>query len=273
MPTLMVSMTGLIIWVMVTCLHLINPFRGKLDYPAYKTRNPRTVRAMRDAEDNLDTFWKYVDKSYERKTGISQHEVIRKCVAEDGPMQRTPAWEDHVKAKSIQPEQLKCIYQPFSGGSHNRDMQITGAFDRLAVGEKIKPKTKGSPESVMVDVPQTHMIGTADEGNVPQVFRLDKHTLKEMKTLFHVPQSNHEDLPKEVKWHEFKRAMAHIGFAVEKLQGSAWQFTPGESLHIRRAIQFHEPHLVSDITYIMAKRFGRRLERVYGSNGASFRPA
>ncbi|KAJ6281928.1 hypothetical protein J3E71DRAFT_362053 [Bipolaris maydis] len=194
-------------------VHLINPFRGKLDYPAYKARNPKTVRAMREAEDNLDKFW--------------------------------------------------------------ADMQITGAFDRLAVvGEKIKAKTKGSPESVMgVDVPQTHMCGTDDEENVPQVFMLDKRALKVMKTLFHVPQFDHDDLPKGVKWHEFKRAMAHIGFAVEKLQGSAWQFTPGESLHVRRAIQFHEPHPVSDITYIMAKRFGRRLERVYGWNSASFRPA
>ncbi|KAJ6198353.1 hypothetical protein J3E72DRAFT_374361 [Bipolaris maydis] len=256
-------------------VHLINPFRGKLDYPAYKARNPKTVRAMREAEDNLDKFWAYVDNSYKRKTGISQHEVIRKCIAEGGPMQRTPAWEDHVKSKSIQSEQLESIYQPFSGFSHNRDMQITGAFDRLAVvGEKIKAKTKGSPESVMgVDVPQTHMCGTDDEENVPQVFMLDKRALKVMKTLFHVPQFDHDDLPKGVKWHEFKRAMAHIGFAVEKLQGSAWQFTPGESLHVRRAIQFHEPHPVSDITYIMAKRFGRRLERVYGWNSASFRPA
>ncbi|XP_014559917.1 hypothetical protein COCVIDRAFT_90694, partial [Bipolaris victoriae FI3] len=192
-------------------VHVVNPFRGKLDYPSHKARNPKTVKAMRDAEKNLDKFWE--------------------------------------------------------------DTQITGAFDKLAVGEKVKPKTKGSLESVIVDVPPTHMVGTADEGSVPQVFRLDKRALKAMKTLFHVPQSDHDDLPKGVKWHEFKRAMAHIGFAVEKLQGSAWQFTPGESLHVRRAIQFHEPHPVSDITYIMAKRFGRRLERVYGWNGASFRPA
>lgn len=202
-------------------VHVVNPFRGKLDYPSHKARNPKTVKAMRDAEKNLDKFWEYVDKSYETKTGISQHEVIRKCIAEGGPMQRTPAWEDHVKAKSIQPEQLESIYQLFSEVSHNRDAQITGAFDKLAVGEKVKPKTKGSLESVIVDVPPTHMVGTADEGSVPQVLRLDKRALKAMKTLFHVPQSDHDDLPKGVKWHEFKRAMAHIGFAVEKLQGSA----------------------------------------------------
>jgi hypothetical protein len=56
--------------------------------------------------------------------------------------------------------------------------------------------------------------------------------------------------------------MGRVGFAVEKLQGSAWQFTPGEALNAERNIQFHEPHPDSDVPCVMAKRFGRRLGRV-----------
>jgi hypothetical protein len=62
-----------------------------------------------------------------------------------------------------------------------------------------------------------------------------------MKALFHVALSDTEDFPKAIKWDEFKRAMVRIGFAVKKLQGSAWQSTPGEALHVDRGIHFHEP--------------------------------
>jgi hypothetical protein len=252
-------------------IHLIKPFRGKLAYPAHKARNRSTVKVMRDAESKLDRFWQYIDDFYKAKTGISQHDIIRQCITEGGQMRRTAPWEEELGGhESKQQVKSKDTYQPFSEISHNRGMQITGAFDRLAVGEKTKPKTKGNPTPLMTNEIQVNMISTVDEDDARQVFYLDKRTLKAMKALFHVAQSDSEDIPKAVKWNEFKRAMARIGFAVEKLQGSAWQFTPGEALGVHRGIQFHEPHPDSDITYVMARRFGRRLERVYGWNGDSF---
>jgi hypothetical protein len=100
-----------------------------------------------------------------------------------------------------------------------------------------------------------------------------QRTQKVFKTIFYTPTSEAGDLPKSVKWAEFKRAMARVGFAVEKLQGSAWQFTPGETSNAERNIQFHEPHPDSDVPYVMAKRFGRRLGRVYGWSTATFKLA
>ncbi|KAH6866627.1 hypothetical protein BKA58DRAFT_388334 [Alternaria rosae] len=67
--------------------------------------------------------------------------------------------------------------------------------------------------------------------------------------------------------------MIRAGFSAEKLQGSAWQFTPCGSLDVVRGIQFHEPHPDSSIPYIMARRFGRRLQRVYGWHGGVFKLA
>jgi hypothetical protein len=58
--------------------------------------------------------------------------------------------------------------------------------------------------------------------------------------------------------------MVRLGFSSEKLQGSAWQFTPGGDLGTNHGIHFHEPHPDSDIPYTMARQFGRRLRRVYG---------
>jgi hypothetical protein len=94
-----------------------------------------------------------------------------------------------------------------------------------------------------------------------------------MKSLFHVATSETGEYPKAVKWDEFKRAMARLGFSVKKLQGSAWQFFPSSALDTDRGIHFHEPHPDSDIPYAMARRFGRRLERVYGCNGDMFQLA
>lgn len=51
-----------------------------------------------------------------------------------------------------------------------------------------------------------------------------------MKALFFVATSKEGDLPKAVKWDEFMRAMVHLGSSAEKLQGSAWQFSPNGTL-------------------------------------------
>jgi hypothetical protein len=67
--------------------------------------------------------------------------------------------------------------------------------------------------------------------------------------------------------------MTRVGFAVEKLQGSAWQFTPSVDSNAERNISFHEPHPESDVPYVMAKRFGRRLGRVYGWSTDTFKLA
>ena len=104
-----------------------------------------------------------------------------------------------------------------------------------------------------------------------QTFTIDRRAYKTMKALFHNSFSDTGDFPKAIKWNEFKRAMVRVGFAAEKLQGSAWQFTPCDSVGVDRGIHFHEPHPDSDIPYIMARRFGRRLGRVYGWNADTFR--
>ncbi|CAN9383366.1 unnamed protein product [Alternaria sp. RS040] len=251
-------------------VHSINPFRGKLAYPAHKIRNRSNVQSMRTAEANLDKFWEHVDTFYEQKTGVSQHEVIRRCILDGGKMQRTPPWKEPLGMRPKPAEHLEYVYQPFSTIFHNKTMQITGAFDRLAIEEKKKPKTKGVTNIPMIDQPADHAPPAIEETS-KQTFALDKRAYRTMKALFHVTLSDNEEFPKAIKWDEFKRAMVRIGFAAEKLQGSAWQFTPCEALDVDRGIHFHEPHPDSDIPYIMARRFGRRLGRVYGWRSEMFR--
>ena len=250
--------------------YLINPTRGKLDYPHYKPRNRSNVQALRSAETNLDKFWEHIDTFFKHNTGVSQHEIIRQCLLDGGQMHRTPAWEELELATSKPSEKPEYVYQPFSRIFHNKAVQITGAFDKLSIQERVKQKTKGSVATPTAGHPIT-FAALPDSDTVRISFILDKRAYKVMKILFYVASSDNEELPKAVKWDEFRRAMVRIGFSAEKLQGSAWQFTPGTSLEVDRAIQFHEPHPDGDITYLMARRFGRRLQRVYGWDGSTFK--
>lgn len=66
--------------------------------------------------------------------------------------------------------------------------------------------------------------------------------------------------------------MSSTGFAIEKLYGSVWQFTPSD-LDVERSIQFHEPHPSGKIPFRMARRYGRRLFRAYGRHAGMFKLA
>ncbi|KAL5121695.1 hypothetical protein ACEQ8H_000382 [Pleosporales sp. CAS-2024a] len=261
-------------------LHHIYPYKDKLYYPAHKRRNRETVEAMRRAEANLDKFWDTlytVDPSSTRgftRSSLSHH------VPQVEELQRTAPWVERMAHQPRSNTEIDYEYMPLSHMVHDKAMQITGAFDRLAMNEeKAKPKTRGpvitddagtnSEEALVVpDTPPQRKLMT----NHP--FVVDQRTYKVFKTMFFTPVSSVGDLPKAIKWAEFKRAMVHIGFTAEKLQGSAWQFIPGHGSNgAERNIQFHEPHPDSDVPYVMAKRFGRRLGRVYGWSTESFKLA
>ncbi|KAF2688133.1 hypothetical protein K458DRAFT_258504, partial [Lentithecium fluviatile CBS 122367] len=93
---------------------------------------------------------------------------------------------------------------------------------------------------------------------------------KVSKTLFGLYNGSQGGIPKFIKWTSFTHAMAKIGFAVEKLQGFAGQFTPDGNTGVERGIHFHESHPTSDISYAVARHFGRRLERMYEWRGDMF---
>ena len=252
-------------------MHHVYPFQEKLYYPSNKRRTRAHVQAMRQAEANLDKFWASVDALYEGKTGIPQHPIIRECLEDSGEIQRTPAWDDTAITPAKKPEHE---YQPLSLMAHDKTLQITGAFDKMSVEDKCKKKTRGAPSYPVKQNDDAAVLPTEHISKATgRPFFVDQRTHKVFKTLFYTPTSGTGDLPKAVKWADFKRAMVRVGFTVEKLQGSAWQFTPSESSTAERNIQFHEPHPDSDIPYVMAKRFGRRLARVYGWSADMFKLA
>jgi hypothetical protein len=252
-------------------INLINPVRGRLRYPIDKPRNAGNVKIMCDSERNVDAFWDNIDNCYEVRTHIAQHEAIEQCLIQGGPMQRTPAWlaPDIVKDPTQEPD-----YRPFSKSIHDVSLQYTGNFDKLAICDTVKQKSRSIPGArAMSTALQHHTVDTDQDDNTATQIVVDKRTHRVFKSIFHVPSSELGDITRAVKWDEFKRAMVRVGFTAEKLQGYAWQFMPTSSTNAERGIQFHEPHPNSDVPFILARRFGRRLERVYGWSSGMFKLA
>ncbi|KAJ4351555.1 uncharacterized protein N0V89_006898 [Didymosphaeria variabile] len=239
--------------------------QGCLNYPIHHFPNRQNVEQMRAAEKNLDSFWTHLDMFLAESTGQAQHELIQPCLAEH--MRRTPAWIDEKTSMS------EHVYVPLSRVLHDVSKQITGVFDRCAGVSNAKPKTHGMPNPTRT-FPATSldMSVTDEKSTALKHVKVDKRTFKTIKSIFGM-HAQAGDVPKVVKWDEFKRTMIRTGFSAEKLQGSAWQFTPQGNTNVERGIQFHEPHPDSDIPYAMARRFGRRLERVYGWTRETFKLA
>ena len=98
-------------------------------------------------------------------------------------------------------------------------------------------------------------------------FKVSKRSFKIFTALFFTPKE--ENPPGEIAWSEFLSAMASVGFSIKKLHGSAWAFKPVDDLFNRSTI-FHEQHPSSKVPFKMARRFGKRLEKLLGWSIESF---
>ena len=249
----------------------VYPLKDKLSYPEHKKRTRNTTTIMCKAEYNLDLFWAVVDNHFREKTGLAQHRVIKNCLLDSHRMHRTIPWNDVAAQISKPVQSIVTEYQPISSHLHDEALQITGTFDRMSVINKAKPKTKGTDalEPKNFSVASVQSVGLATFDEEPN-FKVKKQTYKVFRAILHVPSVDAEEVARQVKWADFIKAMGDMGFAVEKLQGSAWQFIPSTDIGNERNIQFHEPHPANDITPVIASRMGRRLSRVYGWSGDMF---
>ncbi|PCH02639.1 Hypothetical protein PENO1_036920 [Penicillium occitanis (nom. inval.)] len=130
---------------------------------------------------------------------------------------------------------------------------------------KTKVKSRGEPTK-SANIVEPELNPRIDDAQ--PLFKVDKRAFKVFSTLFFQPSQSSQ--PGEIPWNDFLHAMASTAFAVEKLYGSVWQFSPRNS-DVERSIQFHEPHPIAKIPFRMARRIGRRLNRAYGWNGDMFK--
>ncbi|KAE8348864.1 hypothetical protein BDV28DRAFT_142538 [Aspergillus coremiiformis] len=248
-----------------------DPSDGRFYYPVDKRRTRETTGALQRAEANLDAFWKKADSLLINKDGISQHAAIRHLLAQDRILRRTPDWIEPVRNAEPAPSANElCLPLSQMYFDLEQRTQSTVLPDAGPAANKLKVKTRGLVHSGP-DTADGRKEEVSHHGQDRQpTFAVDSRALRVFSTLFYTPSRTSQ--PGEVAWTDFLHAMRSAGFAVEKLYGSVWQFTP-QNLDVERSIQIHEPHPSSKIPFRVARRHGRRLFRAYGWHAGVFQLA
>lgn len=117
--------------------------------------------------------------------------------------------------------------------------------------KKRKEKTTSKSAATVEEVVQPPEPAPRDRAE--PTFAVGKRAFKVFSALFYSP--NTQDPPGEIPWIDFLSAMSSVNFAVQKLYGSVWQFTP-TTLDVESSIQFHEPHPTPKLGLWMAGRMG-----------------
>ncbi|KIH89332.1 hypothetical protein SPBR_07237 [Sporothrix brasiliensis 5110] len=259
------------------------PTGGRFAYPCEKRRTKENTEALRQAERNLDAFWACVDRHMYVKAGDLTGTATQTLLLQPRIMQRTAEWVETVtpgKGKGGKNEAAPAnktssgsigIGNPLSAfyfGLVEKPSQgrLAASSSRDKAKIKIKTKTKGMAAAAAAS-PTDDLAGPSLDDAEPVVqdtqptVPVDARAIKVFRTLFF--NADVTSTPGEVPWRDFLHAMTSTGFQAEKLYGSVWQFRP-TALDVERSIQFHEPHPRGKMTYEVARRAGRRLNRAYG---------
>lgn len=254
----------------VRCCSLGNPRDGKFHYPTQARRNRANVNRLRSAEAALDSFWEAADAHWLSETGFTPLNLIRHIIGKR-ELYRTPIWVEPIRTpKDIDSPKINSAKieaeaaTPFADHVHDVSKEFTGSYVKAITPENSKQKTHAS---IVVENDRSDELRTVTPVESIPVHAVDKRSLKVFNTLFHSPDSPSQ--AGEITWNDFLHAMVIVGFGVEKLQGSAWHFTP-VTLSAERSIQFHEPHPGNKLPFVVGKRHGRRLNRAFGWTGESF---
>ncbi|KAK0702821.1 hypothetical protein B0H67DRAFT_595155 [Lasiosphaeris hirsuta] len=238
-------------------------------YPTERRRTKENVETLRRAEQNLDEFWRAVDKIVDVRCGHLRGTIVRALLSEKRTLRRIPEWVDTCSSGSATGKQnqqqqrhatsgdVKSLYKPLSTLYFNTG-QIAGRADDASTTPKDKKKTSGEPAP----------IETSSLPPPAATIRVDSRALKVFRTLFFDPGVTSS--PAVVCWQDFVYAMTSTGlFSAEKLYGSVWQFQRLDT-KTPTGIQFHQPHLQGKILFAVARSMGRRLNRSFGWIGTSF---
>ena len=201
-------------------------------YPVDKRRTRETTDQLRLAEQRLDAFWAKFDG------GLSGD--VQEFVASISPtreqLQRTPEWVEPAPPLETpaKPQDPAPAYVPFLRLAIHDGPDpppATAAAGRPAP-PKVKVKTRGTPHGNADPSPDAAP-APAPAPAIPEPFQqrarvpVSKRALEAFVFLFPAPARDFVAGTRgELPWVDFLHAMERTGFALEKLHGSAWQFTP-----------------------------------------------
>ncbi|KAM0246503.1 hypothetical protein ACHAQJ_010185 [Trichoderma viride] len=248
--------------------NLADPLLETFSYPFHKPRSKENVDKLRRAEKNLDMFWNEVDRLTHSGCSMFRGCAVHNLLLQAHLLQRTPEWIEQPASQNI--IAIPVVEQPLSSlyfGLWDNRSQEQATTDARAKGIKTKVKTKGTISQQMEALEIVEPSREEEDNNSQPCFRVDNRALKVFRTLFF--NSDITSTPGEIPWNDFVHTMVSVGFVARKLYGSVWQFSPAE-IDVQGSIQFHEPHPRGKISFMIARRHGRRLTRAYGWTGDMF---
>lgn len=266
-----------------------------MPYPADKAPTKDNINAMRKAESALDAFWEAALSEYkdfqiaterfskimfsgallEQTPNFFAAERFSKMMFSGNQPERTPMWVEPsetgtVTTQAIEQGPFVCPFDGGLGDAQSCSAKVKPVEPRIKV--KSRGVARGSKTEPEAPEPRQQQQEQDPQPLVPPQIDVDQRAVKVLEMLFH--KNSPGQTQGEIPWADFLYMMHHVGFGVEKLGGSVWQFTPGASLTAcgyTRGILFHEPHPRAKIDFVVARRHGRRLARTYGWGEETFK--
>ncbi|KAI0896191.1 hypothetical protein F4806DRAFT_502516 [Annulohypoxylon nitens] len=253
----------------------VDPLDKKFEYPVGKKRNKDNIEKLRRAEACLDTFWAKVDDLMYSNMGNLGGMALKQLLTQPRLLHRTPEWIEPLKSKEPKPKpeavsEIDALVKPLSALYFDLESPSARKEALLSWTGKTKVKTRGTPAAKAVEPAPSDVTPKENPSDPQPRFKVDARAAKVFRILFYNP--NIHTTPGEVAWLDFLHAMSSVGFCAQKLYGSVWHFQPSR-LDVERSIQFHEPHPYAKIPFLVARRYGRRLNRAYGWFGDMFATA
>ena len=244
---------------------------SKFNYPSHKRQNQGMVTKMQQAECSLDAFWSKVDGHCAKQSGSSLHQLLE-GVLRDRKLQRINDWlQPEFKSVSTKKNPVQAVTTSLSTLDLNTSIEEPITPPQYEnIREKVKTRAQAHEPS-SADIATENLVTAADD--IGHRFTVSKRGFKVITTLFYTPSEEAEAPSEEIAWSDFLSTMASVGFSVKNFDGSAWLFAPAEADLFRRSIIFHEPHPESKMSFRVARRYGRRLERAYGWSKKNFKRA
>ncbi|KAJ6021356.1 hypothetical protein N7540_006860 [Penicillium herquei] len=255
-------------------VNLGDPSKGKFAYTSKKCHTRENVEVLRRSEAYLDAFWDLFDQLVIEKAGKVCGTALTHFISKPRMLQRTPEWVETEKLPFQSSGQKEVIDDVDLYFLHQSASLINNNNTQGKVLNVPLPKSKVKTRGISSTLEEPVFTDQADEAIIqpsppyPQPsFVVDTRAFKVFSTIFNQPTKL---APVELHWNDFLHAMTSIGFSAIKLEGSIWKFQPINH-GVERNIKFHEPHS-SKVLSKIARRFGRRLNRVYRWCSETFSP-
>ncbi|OTA86432.1 hypothetical protein M434DRAFT_15834 [Hypoxylon sp. CO27-5] len=233
----------------------VKPLKNKNPYPIYKPMSPAKADGCIMLEKKLDAFWIRADGSFQEECGATPNELLKNYIAPRDVL------SERRRLKIIEPIQPRPEPPPPQGDMVPRAYTTLSpiSFPRTPVNEKKKkrgvrqaPKEDNTPEST------TSKQGESRNTLEPPL-KLPSEYMRVIRALFFTASA--EEVPQQIKWRDFLSTMTRLGFQIQYIYGSSYNFIPPG---VNPSIVIHQPHPGHVIYLAHARRIGRRLTRTYG---------